>query len=123
MVHAQPPKCDPGCDCHEEAGEDLHPHEAFDLVVDLVEDLDRDLLFRYRSSADLYKLPLIEVTGDQEEVHEEHHEHELPAETEKPEAAGPEIVARSKRRRHDLYSLDTVVPRLRRGHRIGRVCL
>ena len=95
-----------GRDRDDDAREHLHAHEALDLQVDVVEDLHGDLLLRERRPGNLDELAFVEIAGDEKEVDEEQHQHELSREAEQPDAARPEVVGRPERRLHDFDFLN-----------------
>src|ERR1700750_37541 len=107
MIDAEPPEGDGGGHRNERAREHLHAHEAFNLQVDVVENLHRDLLLRERAAADLDEFALVQIAGDEKEVDEKENEHELTRKSEEPNAARPEIIAGAERRLDHFDLLDS----------------
>lgn len=73
VVQADPAERHPGEQRHEHVGDQQHEHVVLDGVVDITEDLRRDLLVRQRRPGESDQLSLVGVAGQQEKENEKQH--------------------------------------------------
>ena len=73
VLQAHPMECDPCEEAHQHVGRQQHDHVFLDGLVDIIENLDGNLLFRQRGSGKPDELAFEGVASQQQKKHQEHH--------------------------------------------------